>query len=369
MIDLSGWPLVARRSAAFEPLSPEAQERARAKFDEAISDIAPGITSSDVHVMGMRIVNSKRDFYFSRFSLDALNEVAELTPGRPVMAGHDYRSLPLGTFFASQRVRIDEAHTPRRDQYWVESLWFTPRDAEGDAIEKRVRMRVWREYSLGWMSLLDTCSLCSKSIRSMECPHIPGEVYSKGFCEYEMSGITQVLEGSIVFAGGQKGTHSFTPQRQHSESFVRMQAADMADHGSLGEFLVPHQIRELKCMQASKAPEHEIDSFLRGVREDNAAPLRNRIDAIVCMSERFATQKDASSWVREHSFLANNVREVDGGFEFRQNNRGEIGSERVRLDEGVQAVLHVPQASSLRVVPPVEDEESRIESTIESLFK
>ena len=65
------------------------------------------------------------------------------------------------------------------------------------------------QVSIGWSCAGADCSECGEPIYS--CRHIPGDIYAKGLCEFEFSGLIRVVEDSFVFQGGQKNTTNFIP--------------------------------------------------------------------------------------------------------------------------------------------------------------
>lgn len=339
--DLLLWPIVSRREGTFTRMSESAAERAKKTFMDQIGRFAnTDVDPDSIHIRGMRIVNSARDFYFSRFTLDALDEIAELLPGRPVMLGHDYRSQPVGTFFAAQRIAIPKPKQPKRDSHWVEALAYYPKDDEGDAIVRRIDIGTWREISLGWASISDECTICHNDMRSFDCPHIPGEVYDRGFCDYEMSGVVSVLEGSHVFAGGQKGTETFVPGERGGDA-VRGAVAYPSRSALLGEYLTSEQLYVVKCERALGASKDDIDDLLGHVRDKNVQGLRRSTFAVECSRERFDTSREAAGWVREHSFRGDRIDEAGDGFTFRQSKAKDAphGLLRVKLDDGVSALV------------------------------
>jgi hypothetical protein len=290
------------------------------------------LSAEDIHVRGMYLCNSKRDHYYSRFSLSALDEIAELIPGRPVMTGHNYHTLPVGRFFNARRVYRPELGEPKNDSYWLEAHFYVPRDAEGDALVRRIDQGIYREVSIGWRCVEGACALCGNSITDRDrCGHVPGEVYEDGICEYEFNGITAVLEGSLVFAGGQKDTSLFNPDAVAEAA--SMSAEQFAQRADLDASKLP----TMKRAFVSQVPEISSGANMR--------QLRDSIQSIVMHKERFRDRTAAARWVREHEFRADKATESDDSFRFVQFPDGncEDGSCRTlgagKHDNGVQFVV------------------------------
>lgn len=284
------------------------------------SDIEP----TDVIVRGTLIINSARDYYYSRFSDSAMHEVAEMLPGRPVMANHTYGmgslGLPLGRFFDANVVTRRPPSWTEKDSKWVEGLFYLPNDDEGQRIARRIDLGIYKETSLGWRCSGADCSVCGEDVRS--CGHIPGEIYERaGIAEMSFSGITGVLEGSLVYSGGQKSTTTFVPAGERSAPQDGVLWSRIADY-----------------KRESIERGDSIDSILK--RGHGDAPVRRSLFAVECGRERFNRQQ-AARWIREHGFRADKIEETKGGWSFAQKDipRGGFSVKAIRLEDDVEGLM------------------------------
>jgi hypothetical protein len=337
--------IVGVSTGSFEPLTADAERRAKDEYLQQIKQFTSkaNLQPEDFHVRGMRIVNSQRDYYYSRFTLPALNEVAELMPGAPVMIGHDYRNMPIGTFFAAHRVfRPAKLRAPRKDSYWVEALFYVPNDDEGNSIIRRIDLGTWREVSLGWRFTTANCGICGESIR--ECPHLPGEIYEEGIAEFEMSGIVDVLEGSMVFRGGQKGTHLFNPG-QRALAAVEEQYPNIVTAASLLQ--------------------DKYEKRAGGMFGPMPKPgLRSSVQSVIASRLRFDTPAEASSWVRSHSFRADTPSNDGEGYRFEQFAlKDDQELRRIKLEDGIFALVAKSSKKDTERVMPEGDAQSRSEES------
>lgn len=282
----------------------------------------------DVIVRGTLIINSARDYYYSRFSDSAMQEVAEMLPGRPVMANHTYGlgslGLPLGRFFAANIVRRTLESWPERDSKWVEALFFMPNDEEGQRVARRIDMGVYKESSLAWRCAGVDCSVCNEDVRT--CGHIPGEVYERGgLAEFSFSGVTGVMEGSLVFSGGQKDTVNFKPSDDGERSSAEF------------EGIAWNRMTEWKRAKLGIAEGDEpIETLLRGSSHD--APIRRNLFAVECGVKRFS-EEQAARWVRDHGFRADKRERGSDGFRFNQSDVRAGAVKHIQLDEHVHGLM------------------------------
>lgn len=326
--------LLVVRQALPAPFSSEDEERAiKEKYLDAIQQFAKvKLTPDDVHVRGMYLCNSAPDFYYSRFTHQALRDVAEMLPGRSYMVGHNYDNAPIGRFFHADTVYVPKGRTPKSETLNVRGLFYVPKDAEGDAIVRRIDTGVWREVSIGFRCLDAPCTICRDFIGT--CGHWPGEVYDRGMCLYDMDGVNAVYEGSSVFAGGQKDTSYFVPDGARSRtvapgSYTRDEISAMLA-GETDDLLIESELKQLKRDLASVG--------LRDRERDE--PRRGQVQAVTCSRERFESVSEAKQWCRENDFRVDKGASNDEAFEYHQvdADRFEDGSfKNITLTQGVRA--------------------------------
>ena len=348
-------PLIAMSQARYLAGAREVNDRAMASINRYA---LTALKAEDIHVRGMYLCNSARDFYYSRFSKDALEEIAELIPGQPVMTSHDTRTLPVGTFFDARVVRIEKPGVPKRDQLWVQADFFAPKDAEGDAMVRRIDMGVYRQNSVSWRCVGADCSICGKDIRV--CEHLPGDIYDRGgICEYGFGGVTAVLEGSLVYQGGQKGTSLYNPSGESTVGDAPAAKKRLGDGtrlsdlfaqpgGALHEYRLRQRDRLIGFEPISVQELLDVKRGLARAMMFGTPGVRGAITKIACARSRFEEPADAKRWVREHDFRADKSEDSDTEFNYVQSTpaaEAKIGN--VRLDEGVVA-HYVKQSSDAR---------------------
>jgi len=334
------------------------QERSiRKQFHSEVQTFAGrNISEDDYAVRGMLVANSQRDYYYSRFSREALTEAAELLPGAPALYGHDTRGVPVGRIFHARVTRIEDPNLDSRDQHWLEALYYVPRDADGEAHLRRVDLGIFREVSISWRCSGQDCGVCGRSIHS--CPHIPGDIYDeRGFCDYEFSGITAAMEVSHVYRGGQKDTSTFVPTTEGGgEGAPGVDGAPALAAGRLmrscppGTLDVdPAMLIEAKRRNGAMLHVDDVETWLRSERAMDFMGFsfgqpgqRGNVQRLSIDQSRFNSVAAAKRWARGHDFRVDRQRTEGMSLAFEQQDASQFlpdGWREIQLDRGVHAVV------------------------------
>ena len=214
-------PVIARASIEYAPIEGPNGERGEEFEAQAKEELLPKIaemvgkpvTANDVHVFKARVINTKLIAFGGKFNPKSLNEAVALMPGAPLMIEHNYDTAPIGKHFDAKTRYIDSPDA-RDENYWGEAYLYVPaNDPEGDAIYKRVGLKIYDQSSAAWAFLKMGCSVCGQDMRM--CGHYPMQVYDPGGLAYfNMDGIQKYYESSIVFQGAAQGTHMVLPETQ-----------------------------------------------------------------------------------------------------------------------------------------------------------
>jgi hypothetical protein len=350
-------------------LQPEQERSVRKQYLKDVQQFAGrALSEDDFAVRGMLVANSQRDFYYSRFSKEALDEAAELLPGAPALYGHDTRGVPVGRIFNARVTRIEDPNLEARDQNWLEALYYVPRDAEGEAHLRRVDLGIFREVSISWRCSGQDCSVCGRSIHA--CPHIPGDIYEdRGFCEYEFSGITAAMEVSHVYRGGQKDTSTFVPSDPGADGAVTPVAGALMRSCPPGSLDVDPAML-IAAKRYNGALVGSLDEWLASERGQRAVDLfgfsfgqagqRANVQRIEVQQGRFTGPAQAKRWARDHDFRVDRMKPTQGGLAFEQQNvrhfDSDEGWKEIVLDRGITAVVGKRPGEGARNSPERNDD-------------
>lgn len=163
------------------------------------------LSADEVIVRPIRLSGTKVTEIATRFYKKDLEKMAEQVPGAPLLRGHDYESVPLGTYYLSKV-------TDDGDDAWLDAWFYVLNDDEGRAIVDRIDKGVFNESSITWTYTEAVCSICGRDYFGTpdedgnSCQHWRGYEYDGELCYIYTTGDVRFVEGSIVYRGAHPGT-------------------------------------------------------------------------------------------------------------------------------------------------------------------
>lgn len=200
--------LVRKRAAARIDAVAEAavSDAHLALINRLVPEGFPRLTAADVHVRSALVCNDQVDHYSTRFTPEALAQIAALVnsddDGVNVMRNHnEYGSedLPVARIFSCEQVNVSGVN-------WCRMWFYWPRGTDdGDCMARNIDSGLWREVSISWWMSSFVNSIDGQPFD--ESPYYPGQKLPDGSVVIGiMSGIEEINEVSFVSRGGQKNT-------------------------------------------------------------------------------------------------------------------------------------------------------------------
>ena len=150
------------------------------------------LAADEVFTFRLAACDTAVDRDFERFTDEALEQMARLYPGRPVLRGHQWTpSAQIGRVYAAE---VEQAGEGKR----LVLRCYMPRTEGTAETVAAIESGVIRECSVGVRAGRSTCSICGAVQRDVMCRHWPGKEYDGRLCHFDLDDIRDAYEVSLV---------------------------------------------------------------------------------------------------------------------------------------------------------------------------
>lgn len=150
------------------------------------------LTAGEVFTFRLAACDNQVDRDHERFTDQALEQMAKLYVGKPVLRDHSWRE-------GSQTARVYAAGVEEAGQ--VKRLvlrCYMPRTEGTAETIAAIESGVVRECSVGVRAGKSVCSICGADQTDAVCRHYPGREYGGRLCHFDLDDITDAYEVSLV---------------------------------------------------------------------------------------------------------------------------------------------------------------------------
>lgn len=167
------------------------------------------VKKEDIFVRRCRLASNAVDCSYGKFRTEDLPGLLEFIQGVSMLIGHKKDTVGIARFFNGNIEQIEDVYNPfikkkERITYIVPKFYWMKKHSKAEDLQVNIDGGIYNQVSLSWWYNKATCGICGKDMR--ECEHIPGRKYGSITAFYYYDEIGEVLEGSIVYKGGQPYT-------------------------------------------------------------------------------------------------------------------------------------------------------------------
>ncbi len=156
------------------------------------------LKAEDVYVFCVNACDDQVDRDFEAFSVQTLNDLTELFPGRTVIMDHRWSS-------SNQVARVFDASVAAdQDVHRLRLRCYMIRNSSTQPVIDAINAGILREVSVGVSVKTAKCSLCGKDYYGGECLHIAGKVYNGTRAHVILDGAADAYELSFVAVPAQR---------------------------------------------------------------------------------------------------------------------------------------------------------------------
>ena len=190
------------------------------------------LKESDVYVFSLRLCDNEVDRDFERFTVDALQKLAEMYVGKTGIMDHMPSTHNQVARIYDTRVEVDlTKQTSAGEPYhWLEAKAYIPRGESTDSIIRDIDTGIKKEISVGLSIKGRKCSICGAD--NMLCEHRRGEEYDGKIAHCILGDPVDAYEWSFVAVPAQKaaGVIKAFAQDQIDEALKSLRGYDLTGH-------------------------------------------------------------------------------------------------------------------------------------------
>lgn len=150
------------------------------------------LTAAEVFAFKLAACDNQVDRDFERFTDEALEQMAALYPGKPVLRDHNWGS-------GSQTARVYAAGVEQDgDVKRLVLRCYMPRTEKTAGVITAIESGIIRECSVGLRVGKSVCSICGANQCETLCRHIGGREYDGQVCHFDLSSVQDSYEVSLV---------------------------------------------------------------------------------------------------------------------------------------------------------------------------
>ena len=247
------------------------------------------ISPEDIYVFSLILCDNEIDRDGERFSIEALEKLATLFPGKTGIFDHSMRGKDqTSRIFEVKTVTDTAKKTSAGENYtYLEAKAYMVRTEKNADLIAEIDAGIKKEASVGCSVSRIICSICSADRRHGGCEHIKGKAYGTSVCHDILTDPTDAYEWSFVAVPAQKAAgvirKSFRPEGTENNAvselmeFGREYKSEMTceiikraavslpalDAETLGEICKNLSVAQLKALREALAV---------GKREGNGKP-------------------------------------------------------------------------------------------------
>ena len=164
------------------------------------------LSAVDVYTFRLAACDNQVDRDYERFTDRALEELAPLFVGRPVLLDHKWSA-------GSQTARVYAAGVEGEEVRRLVLRCYMPRMDQTNATIMAIESGILRECSVGCSMERAICSICGTDQMQACCIHMPGREYDGRLCVMELDGARDAYEVSLLPVPAQPGAGTIKSKR------------------------------------------------------------------------------------------------------------------------------------------------------------
>lgn len=175
-------------------------------FDKIRQFTRKAFSEEELYIFSVTLCSNDVDRDYEKFSVSALNELAELFVGKTGIKDHSMKtSDQTARIFETWIEKCDGRKTADGEEYYaLRAKAYMVRNDENKSFITEIEAGIKKEISVSCAMNASVCSICGKSRKSGECNHINGRTYGNQICFSILSDAADAYEWSFVAVPAQR---------------------------------------------------------------------------------------------------------------------------------------------------------------------
>lgn len=164
------------------------------------------LSSEELYTFSLILCDNEIDRDNEKFTVSALNTLAELFVGKTGIFDHNMKSRDQSARIYTAKVVTDSQRKTAdgEDYTYIEAKAYMVRTEKNKDLIAEIDAGIKKETSVGCCVRDISCSICGRNIKTEGCEHKKGNVYGGKLCCYLLSEPTDAYEWSFVAVPAQK---------------------------------------------------------------------------------------------------------------------------------------------------------------------
>lgn len=280
------------------------------------------LSAEEVYCFNLTLCDNEVDRDFERFSVEALEGLCKLFPGKTGICDHDMSSKnQMARIFETHLEKDNSKKTTQGESYVaLKAKAYMLRTKENEELINQIEGGIKKEISVGCSMKSLSCSICSKELNSHECNHKKGRYYGKKLCHGILNEANDAYEWSFVAVPAQKNagvTKTFSAAQTKeaagksenpsylSKEYLK-QLETLAEEGNSFRAYLRKEIKKFALIAMPKV---DISAFTKAFDNLGAAELekimqdlRSQAEAIMPVSLQLKALTDKKTTFNNNAF-------------------------------------------------------------------
>lgn len=164
------------------------------------------LKKDEIYAFSVVLCDNEVDRDFERFTVDAIEKLAELFVGRTAIKNHSMNceDQSARTYRTEVITDTEKKNSLGENYVYLKAYCYMPKIEKNESLIAEIQSGIKKEVSIGCSVESSICSVCGTDSRSSVCSHKKGKKYKGKLCYYELVNPTDAYEWSFVAVPAQK---------------------------------------------------------------------------------------------------------------------------------------------------------------------